>query len=84
MIIIHIENSYNGKIKFSQNNKFDSIKPQKGHGIGLKRINDIVHSANGIAQFKTDNNIFIVHILIPITNSPMKEGETIENDNNNS
>lgn len=84
MVIIHIENSYNGKIKFSQNNKFDSIKPQKGHGIGLKRINDIVHSANGIAQFKTDNNIFIVHILIPITNSPMKEGKTIENDNNNS
>lgn len=65
MVVIHIENSYDGVIKYSSNNSFLSCKPGTEHGIGIKRIKDIVKQANGIIQFQAENYLFIVHILIP-------------------
>lgn len=78
MILIHIENNYDGIIKTNFNNGIISTKSSAGHGIGIKRVNDIVESAGGIMQVSTENRIFIVHIMIP------DKENNHENENNNS
>ncbi len=77
MLIIHMENNYDGYIKHEQNNFYLSTKKDNEHGIGLKRISDIVEKAGGILQINPENNIFIVHIMLP-------EREVSYNDNENS
>lgn len=76
MILIHIENNYDGVINV--NNGIISTKSESGHGIGMKRINNIVENAGGMLQITTKNNIFTVHIIIPDKEFPH------ENENNNS
>lgn len=76
MILMHIENSYDGTLKPIAHNLYASLKPEKGHGIGLKRIQTIVKDANGMIQIQTSKTIFSVHILLP------QKEESYENDNN--
>lgn len=75
MTIIHIENSFDGILISSSKSTFSSRKDSIEHGVGLKRIKEIVDSEAGIMQITTDNNIFAVHIIIP-------QEDTL-NDNNN-
>ena len=63
MILLHIENNYD-KVIF-QNNSYRSVKGGSSHGLGLKRISEIVSNANGILQINSNNNVFTVHIMIP-------------------
>lgn len=77
MVIIHIENSYDGMIRMTSNKSFISTKEGIEHGLGMKRIHDIVKHGEGIIQIQTEHNIFSVHILLPL-----KE-HTNENVNNN-
>ena len=65
MIVIHIENKYNGIIVQNSDNDFASLKSDKNHGIGLKRVTEIIAENHGIISINTDNNIFTVHILLP-------------------
>lgn len=65
MVIIHIENSYDGVLNLGNDHAFRSTKPGNGHGIGMKRIHDIVRAADGIIQIQTENHLFRVHILLP-------------------
>lgn len=66
MVMIHIENSYYGSLQLTTNHSFLSLKKENGHGIGMKRINDIVQAADGIIQIQTEHHIFSVHILLPL------------------
>ena len=77
MVLIHIENTFDGKLKMDVEH-YISLKTGSDHGIGLKRIYHITKKANGIVQIDTGNNIFKVHIMLP-----MKEVSN-ENENNNS
>jgi sensor histidine kinase regulating citrate/malate metabolism len=69
MIIIHMENNYDQIIQ--KDDIYLSMKKDnfhgKGnfHGIGLKRITDIVDEAEGIFQTNADNHVFTIHIMIP-------------------
>ena len=63
MIIIHMENNYDQI--FQKDDMYLSMKKDNFHGIGLKRITDIVEKAESIFQTSTDNHIFTVHIMIP-------------------
>lgn len=63
MILIHMENNYNTIM--IQNNSYHSVKKEDSHGLGLKRMADIVANADGILQINSENNIFTVHIMIP-------------------
>lgn len=77
MLIIHIENSYSGELKRDSAGGLLSQKSGSEHGIGMKRITDIVTKAGGLIHVQTQNNIFTVHILLP-------QGEVSnENDHNN-
>lgn len=72
MIIIHMENSYDRIIR--QNDTYVSMKEDAAHGIGLKRMADIVSEANGIFKIKAENNVFTAHIMIP-QKEPENEAE---------
>ena len=75
MTLIHMENNYDSLIQ--QNGYFLSLKKDDSHGIGIKRMEDIVDDAGGIFQISTEDHIFTVHIMIPL-----KEAENEANNFN--
>lgn len=65
MILIHIENNYDGVIKCSIDGDILSVKQGKEHGLGIRRVKELVEKADGVLQITSDNKIFSVHIIIP-------------------
>lgn len=65
MILIHIENNYDGVIKGSIDGDILSVKQGKEHGLGIRRVKEHVEKADGVLQITSDNKIFSVHIMIP-------------------
>lgn len=65
MILIHIENNYDGVIKGSIDGDILSVKQRKEHGLGIRRVKELVEKADGVLQITSDNKIFSVHIMIP-------------------
>lgn len=65
MILIHIENNYDGVIKGSIDGDILSVKQGKEHGLGIRRVKGLVEKADGVLQITSDNKIFSVHIMIP-------------------
>ena len=66
MVIIHCENNYIGKIQKDSSEKIISSKKNSNHGYGLKRISDIVTENEGILHSLLEDNIFTIHIIIPL------------------
>ena len=65
MILIHIENNYDGVIKGSIDGDILSVKQGKEHGLGIRLVKELVDKADGVLQITSDNKIFSVHIMIP-------------------
>ena len=66
MILIHIENTFDGVIKGKIDQELLSTKPGTGHGLGIRRVKEIVNKAEGVLQISTsENNVFSVHIMLP-------------------
>lgn len=65
MILIHIENNYDGVIKGSIDGDILSVKQGKEHGLWIRRVKELVEKADGVLQITSDNKIFSVHIMIP-------------------
>lgn len=65
MILIHIENNYDGVIKGSIDGDILSVKQGNEHGLGIRRVKALVEKADGVLQITSDNKIFSVHIMIP-------------------
>ncbi len=65
MILIHIENNYDGVIKGSIDGDILSVKQGKEHGLGIRQVKELVEKADGVLQITSDNKIFSVHIMIP-------------------
>lgn len=66
MLFISIENSYNGSVNKDCNGNYLSTKPEKHHGLGLKRILEIVEQNDGLLEITDFNNLFCVHIMFPL------------------
>lgn len=66
MVQIHIENNYLGEIIRDSNDNIRTSKEEINHGFGLKRIHAIVSGANGMLNLQTNQNVFSVHIMIPL------------------
>ena len=58
MILIHIENNYDGVIKGSIDGDILSVKQGKEHGLGIRRVKELVEKADGVLQITSDNKIF--------------------------
>lgn len=65
MILIHIENNFDGILKRNCDGDIISIKQRKGHGLGIRRVKELVEKADGILQITSESNVFSVHIVIP-------------------
>ncbi len=76
MLLISIENSYDGTILKKTNGEYASTKDNKNGGIGIKRIKEIVEQNDGIIEITDNNYIFCVHIMFPLM-------EKISNENSN-
>ncbi|KIR04043.1 Sensory transduction histidine kinase [Lachnospiraceae bacterium TWA4] len=67
MVIIHIENSYDGILLADDTHQsFLSLKQKNHYGIGLQRIKQIINELDGILHIETENYLFSVHIMIPL------------------
>lgn len=69
MLVIHMENIFDGIIKKDKNDTYISRKKEASHGIGLKRIHTLVEEANGFMEIRHNNHIFTVHIMVPLENT---------------
>lgn len=68
-ILFQFENFYQGQIKVS-NNLITSSKDNDGyHGYGLKSIRYIAEKNGGVMTIDTENNIFLLQVLIPISDA---------------
>lgn len=65
MCSIHIENPYDGEIQFIDDLPQTS-KDKKWHGYGMKSMNRIVSSYDGIMSCTAKDGLFALDILIPI------------------
>ena len=64
-IYIHCDNSFIGEISF-KNGLPLTKKNTLYHGFGTKSIYNIVTKYNGVVNFKTNQNIFNVDIILPL------------------
>lgn len=65
MVSIQSNNYYEGSIQMVDKTIMTSKKDKEYHGYGLKSIKEIVNRYNGRMLIKTDNQIFIVQIILP-------------------
>lgn len=65
MLSINVNNRSDGVYSY-ENQRLISRKKEENHGWGLKRIENIVKSANGFLDFKAEDTSFTVNILIPL------------------
>ena len=70
MVLIHIENNYYGEIKWSSDHFPIQNDTSPDHGLGIKRIKALVYEHEGIITMSTEEDRFIVHIMLPL-----KDGE---------
>lgn len=66
MLVIHIENTFDGMVKKDKNDTYLSRKKEFSHGIGLKRVHTLIEDANGFMEIRHNNHIFTVHIMVPL------------------
>lgn len=66
MLLIHIENSFDGIINEPTKHVLLSRKREVDHGIGLKRVKTLVEEVNGFTDIRYEKNTFIVHIIAPL------------------
>lgn len=66
MLFLFCSNTSNGKYRYGAQNSLLSTKEENGHGIGIKRIQQIVEKTGGTCQFTPKPDQFTVHIMIPL------------------
>lgn len=66
MLYIHCSNTSDGIYEWGETETLLSTKKMKGHGIGMRRIREIVEEAGGTCQFSPQKNQFSVSIMIPL------------------
>ena len=66
MLVIHMENTFDGMVIKDKNDTYLSRKKEVSHGIGLKRVHTLVKEANGFMEIRHNNYIFTIHIMVPL------------------
>jgi len=66
MMCIFCSNTSNGKYVNGKQGNLLSTKIQEGHGVGIRRIKEIVSQAGGACQFIPEDERFSVSIMIPL------------------
>lgn len=67
MVLVHIENYYNGELSFKEGLPQTTKKDKRYHGFGMKSIRMIVEKYHGFFSAKSQEGIFALDILLPVT-----------------
>ena len=67
MVLVHIENYYNGELSFKGGLPQTTKKDKRYHGFGMKSIRMIVEKYHGYFSTKSTDGIFSLDILLPVT-----------------
>lgn len=65
LVCISLVNSTNGQYIFANNKRLMTTKNEKGHGIGLRRMQQIVDYAGGNMEYENMSDRFKLRILLP-------------------
>ena len=66
MVKIQIENYYESRLIFEDNLPVTIKKDKENHGFGLKSIQSIAEKYDGYVTTEQEDNIFTLHILLPL------------------
>ena len=79
ILLIQLKNSFNGIIRKSDNKILTTKKDAKQHGIGLRRISEVVEKYNGYLVMENDDHIFLTKIMLylPNENQEMPEYDNL-------
>ena len=66
MLFLKLENTFDGNFKVNKLGAFISTKKEFDHGIGLKRVEDIVKKYEGFWDAQVIQNRFIVSIMLSV------------------
>lgn len=59
-----VKNAYNGCLQRRGKSFFTSKKDKTMHGLGLQNVREIVEKYNGLLEFSTEDNLFVVDIVL--------------------
>lgn len=68
LFMIQIQNYFDKKLHFENGIPLTTKKNKRDHGFGLKSIQYTAEKYNGIITVQTENQIFMLQVLIPIGN----------------
>ena len=66
LLMVQLQNYYEGKIKFRDGIPLTTKKDKLNHGFGVKSISYLAEKYNGTMTINAKNNIFTLQILLPI------------------
>jgi sensor histidine kinase regulating citrate/malate metabolism len=66
-VIITTENGYTGELQWSNGRIRTSKDDQQNHGFGILSIEKIIHKYGGRYSIQTENNIFVMDIVFPVS-----------------
>ena len=63
-IWICVKNAYNGCLQCRGENFLTGKKDKTMHGLGLQNVRAVVEKYNGLMEFSTEDNLFVVDVLL--------------------
>lgn len=66
LLVIQIQNYYDNKLHFEDGLPITTKKNKRDHGYGMKSIRYTAEKYNGTITVKTEENIFMLQVLIPV------------------
>ncbi len=69
MLVIHVENYYSGELEFDGGLPKTTKEDKRYHGFGMKSIRMITEKYHGYFSVKSQDGIFALNILLPISKS---------------
>lgn len=64
LLVIQMENPYEGSLQCLESGQYLSSKKQPGHGYGLALLKQVAEKYNGTIYINTDNQIFRLEIIL--------------------
>ena len=68
MLLIHEDNYFNGRLKYSNGNLVTSKDNTTDHGYGVMSIKRVAEKYGGSVSLSTSGNVFSLDVLLPLKN----------------
>ena len=65
LALVRIQNIYDGKVIVKDKKLVTTKKDKANHGYGIKSMEIVVKKYQGVMNYKTENNIFVLQLVFP-------------------